>query len=293
MKQTTQREKILVYGTYKLGKSSLWLDIMEQSFAAGLDIHFYVIDTDRAYAKMEEELEVDYEAEGYMTLYEPDDFQALMEANRDIRESAGKGDWVVIDMLNYAWDETQYYYTENVYGETPENYFIAMRQEVVAAKGKDDRAFGGHGGTDWNFITKTYKRWEIPLTMKGDWNVFAVTETRKMDDRDKDLEKKKQYAIVQGWIPVGQKGIGHRFDTVFQMRRRASGDRELHMVGDRGRERTLWTPRESNVIKIGMPPKSFTRRYLIDVVGWERKSKKKQPKVKVKEKKGSTPARRK
>jgi len=294
MKQTTKREKILVYGTYKLGKSSLWLDIMEQSYTAGLDIHFYVIDTDRAYSKMAEELEIDYEAVGYMTLYEPDDFDELMEASQNIRKRAGKGDWVVIDMLNYAWDEAQYFYTENVFGETPDNYFIAMRQEVVAAKGNDARSFGGFEGTDWNFITKTYKQWEIPLTMKGTWNVFAVTETRKMDTRDKDPEKAKQYKVVQGWIPVGQKGIGHRFDTVFQMRRRANGDRELHMVGDRGRERTIWAPRNSNVIQIGMPPKSFTRRYLQDIVGWEHKKKKSKSAPKKVSKPGtSAPARRK
>ncbi len=295
MKQTTQREKILVYGSYKVGKSSLWLDIMQASYAAGLKIHFYLIDTDRAYSKMVEEMDVDYEAEGYLTVYLPDDFTELMEASMEIRGLAGKGDWVIINMMNYAWTETQDYYTEKVYGETPDNYFLAMRQEVVAKGGKDDRSFGGHGGTDWNFITKTYKQWEIPLTMKGDWNVFGVTEGRKMDDRDKDPEKAKTYKEVGGHIPVGQKGIGHRFDTVFHMRKRVGGQRELHMVGDRGREKEggAWAELGTNVITIGEYPKGFTRRYLVDIAGWERKSKKKQPKVKVKEKKDSTPARRK
>lgn len=294
MKQTTRREKILVYGSYKIGKSSLWLDILQASYEAGLKIHFYVIDTDRAYSKMMEEMPVDYEAEGYLTLYEPDNFSELMEASVEIQANAGKGDWVIIDMLNYAWEEAQYYYTENVFGETPDNYFLAMRQEVVASGGKDARSFGGFEGTDWNFITKVYKRFETPLTMKGNWNVFAVTEQRKMDTRDDDPQKAKQYKGVQGHIPVGQKGIGHRFDTVFHMRQRVSGDRELHMVGDRGREKQggAWAELGTNVITIGEHPKSFTRRYLVDIAGWE-KSKKKQPKVKAKGKKSSSPTRRK
>ncbi len=277
MKQTTQREKILVYGSYKVGKSSLWLDILQASYEAGLKIHFYLIDTDRAYSKMAEEMDIDYETEGYLTVYLPNNFTELMEASMEIRDLASKGDWVIIDMLNYAWTETQDYYTEKVYGETPENYFLAMREEVVAKGGKDDRAFGGHGGTDWNFITKTYKQWEIPLTMKGNWNVFAVTEARKMDDRDKDPEKAKEYKEVGGHIPVGQKGIGHRFDTVFHMRKRVGGERELHMVGDRGREKEggAWAELGTNVITIGEYPKGFTRRYLIDIVGWEKNGKKK------------------
>ena len=282
MKQTTQREKILVYGSYKVGKSTLWLDIMQASYEAGLKIHFYLIDTDRAYSKMVEEMDVDYEAEGYLTVYLPDDFPELMEASMEIRDIAGKGDWVIIDMLNYAWTEAQDYYTEKVFGETPDNYFLAMREQVVSAKGKDARSFGGFEGTDWNFITKTYKQWEIPPTMKGDWNVFAVTEARKMDDRDKDPEKAKTYKEVSGHIPVGQKGIGHRFDTVFHMRQRVSGNRELHMVGDRGREKEggAWDQLGTNVITIGEYPKGFTRRYLVDIAGWEKSGKKKKPKKK-------------
>ena len=290
MKQTTQREKILVYGSYKVGKSSLWLDIMQASYQAGLKIHFYLIDTDRAYSKMVEEMDVDYEAEGYLTVYLPDDFSELMDASTEIRGLAGKGDWVIIDMLNYAWTEAQDFYTEKVFGETPDNYFLAMREQVVSSKGKDARSFGGFEGTDWNFITKTYKQWEIPLTMKGDWNVFAVTEARKMDARDDDPEKAKTYKEVSGHIPVGQKGIGHRFDTVFHMRQRVSGTRELHMVGDRGREKEggAWDQLGTNVITIGEYPKGFTRRYLVDIAGWERKKKKPQEK-KPREKKARLP----
>ena len=274
MKQTTRREKILVYGKWKQGKSSLWLDIMQSSYRAGLDIHFYIIDTDRAYYKMIEEMDIDYEAEGYCTVYEPDNFDELMAASRDIRGKAGEGDWVILDMLNYPWEEAQAHYTRGVFGEELDNYFLEMRRQVVAAGGNDARSFGGYEGTDWNFITRIYKEFETPLTMKGRWNVFGVTEARKMDSRDDDPEKVKQYKVVSGHVPVGQKGIGHRFDSVFWMRMRANGDRELIMVGDRGRQRTLWTPRDSNIIRIGDPGTSFTRRYLQDIVGWERSKKK-------------------
>ena len=289
MRQTTRREKILIYGSYKIGKSSQWLDILQASYEARLGNHFFLVDTDRAYSKMMEEMHVDYEAEGYVTLYEPDDFSELMDASREIRGNAGKGDWVILDMLNYPWEEAQYYYTEKVFGEEPDNYFLAMRQQVVASGGKDARSFGGFEGNDWNFITKVYKQFETPLTMRGDWNVFGVTEQRKMDARDDDPEKAKQYKGVQGHIPVGQKGIGHRFDTVFHMRQRVSGDRELHMVGDRGREKEggAWAELGTNVITVGEYPKGFTRRYLVDIAGWEKGKKKK---AKSAPKKGSKPS---
>ena len=74
--------------------------------------------------------------------------------------------------------------------------------------------------------------------------------------------------------PVGQKGIGHRFDTILRMTKRANGQRQLTMAGDRGREDSHWKELGKSTINIDEPPKAFTRRYLIDVAGWKKTGKK-------------------
>lgn len=274
--QTTRRERILLYGSFKLGKSTCWFDIADTYHRTGnMKPKFYVIDTDFGAGKLLDEGYQHLEDDGMVTIYNPMDFGDLLRVSKEIFKKAKQGDWIVIDMLSYPWAEAQAFYTEGVFGEDPENYFLQMRKEVVAKDGHDKRAYGGFEGTDWNFITKIYKQFEFPLSMKSPANVFAVTEERKLDtDRGDTTDKLKQYKNVGGMAPVGQKGIGHRFDTVLRMTQRVNGQRQITMAGDRGRQRTVWTEHGSNTIDISDGKKGFARRYLVDVVGWKLKDKK-------------------
>ncbi len=270
--QTTRRERILVYGSFKLGKSTCWLDIADNYHRAGNpnDVKFYVIDTDFGVAKM---LDEGYgHLESMMTVYTPNDFSELLSASKEISKAAGQGDWIVIDMLSYPWAMAQEYYIEGVFGDEPENYFIQMRKEVVAKAGKDKRSFGGVEGTDWTFITKVYKRFEFPLSMRSNANIFAVCEEKKLDaDRGATTEQLKQYKNVNRMMPAGQKGIGHRFDTILRMTMRANGQRELTVAGDRGMNRgKVWDDRGSNTIKIGSKKRDgFAHAYLVEIAGWD------------------------
>jgi len=274
--QTTRRERLLIYGSYKIGKSTCWLDIADRIHKAGNPdgVHFYVIDTDFGVDKMLDE--------GYghladmMTVYTPLDFRELLTASKTISTKAGRGDWIVIDMLSYPWTMAQEYYIQGVFGDEPEDYFLQMRQEVVAKEGKDKRAYGGHEGTDWNFITKIYRQFEFPLSMRSQANIFAVSEEKKLDaERGASPEMVKMFKNVGLMAPAGQKGIGHRFDTVLRMTMRANGQREITMVGDRGKNRgAVWEERGSNTIQIGEGKKGFAGAYLVKVAGWKAKGKK-------------------
>lgn len=274
--QTTRRERILIYGSYKLGKSTCWIDIADAYHKSGnTDIHFYIVDTDfGAWKLLDEGYQHLIDAE-MLTIYNPDDFSEMLADSKAIYRKARRGDWIVIDMIEYGWSEAQRFYTQGVFGEEPENYFLQMRKEVVAKGGKDKRAFGGFEGTDWNFISKIYTQWEFPLSMKSPANVLAIASERKLDaDRGDSTDKLKQYKNVGGMAPVGQKGIGHRFDTVLRMTRRANGQRQITMAGDRGRQKTAWAEHGSNTIDIGEGREGFARRYLVDVAGWKAKDKK-------------------
>ena len=280
--QTTRRERILLYGSFKLGKSTCWLDIADAYYKAdSTDIHFYVIDTDFGVEKM---LDEGYgHLQDMLTIYQPLDFGELLTASKEISKQAGRGDWIIIDMLSYPWTMAQEYYIAGVFGDEPENYFLQMRKEVVAKDGKDKRAYGGHEGTDWNFITKIYRQFEFPLSMRSKANIFAVSEEKKLDaDRGASPEMVKMFKNVGLMAPAGQKGIGHRFDTVLRMTMRTNGQREITMVGDRGKNRgETWEDRGSRTIKIGGDSGGFAKEYLVKVAGWKRKKKqagKSQPK---------------
>ena len=131
LKQTTKRERILLYGSFKLGKSTCWFDIADHLYEAGnTKSHFYVIDTDFGVDKMLDE--------GFghladmMTVYTPNDFGELLAASKEIAKKAKRGDWIIVDMLSYPWTMAQEFYIQGVFGDEPEDYFMAMRREVVA-----------------------------------------------------------------------------------------------------------------------------------------------------------------
>ncbi len=270
-RQTTRRERILLYGSFKIGKSSCWLDIANAYYKAGnTNVQFYIVDTDFGVGKLLDEGYGHLEDAGMLNVYTPMDFTEMLADSKEISKKARKGDWIILDMIEYGWSEAQQFYIQGVFGDDPENYFLQMRKEVVAKGGKDKRAYGGFEGTDWNFISKIYMRWEFPMSMKSPANVLAVSSERKLDaDRGDSTDKLKQYKAVGGMAPVGQKGIGHRFDTVLRMTMRANGQRQITMAGDRGRQKTVWAERGSNTIDIGEGKRGFARAYLVDVVGWE------------------------
>ena len=298
LEQPRARERILIYGSFKTGKSFNWLDIARAYHEAGNTGKFYVIDTDFGAEKLLGE-GYDYLLDdGMVKVYNPVDFREILDASKEIYRTAKRGDWIVIDMLNYLWEEAQEFYIRNVFGEDPENYFLQMRKEVTEKKGKDSRSFGGQEGTDWGFITKIYKQAEFPLTMKSAANVISITEERKIDpNRGDSPEKVKQFKSVGGMAPTGQKGIGHRHDTVLRMSKRANGQRQLTMAGDRGREGadSAWSERGSLIINIDEPPEAFTQKYLIEVAGWkdtEKKAAKSKPRASEEKPAGSTGGRR-
>ena len=309
--QTTSRERFLLFGQYKIGKSTIWLDIADAYYQSWdgkkeKDLpRFYVIDTDFSAEKMFEEGYQHLIDVGMVTIYTPHKFEQLQKDGKEIFNSAKKGDWIVIDMLTYPWAMAQDFYTRGVYGKEPENYFLQMRKEVVAKGGKDKRAYGGHEGTDWGFITKIYKQWEMDLTMYSPANVFAVCEERKLDvNRGASADQVKRFKAVGGMEPVGQKGIGHRLDTVLRMTQRANGQRQVTLAGERGKQRgQVWVDRGSVVLDIGgageKHGRGFTEQYLVEIAGWtmgkeksRRNDSKRSKKKGKKEKKVEVPVRR-
>jgi len=272
-----RREKPLIYGGYKIGKSSLWLDVLNTFHQYGqTDVHFFIVDSDYGYEELVADEYPHLMDTEMVTLFNPETFEDFIDARIQIRAEEKRGDWVVVDLMKQPWEAAQEHYIQKVYGEDPWEYLIAMRKEVVAKGGKDPRSYGGHDGMNWGFITRNYNQFDYPLTLKSKAHVFGVTEERKLDEaRGADPEKIKRFRIVGKMEPVGQKGIGHRFSTVMRMTQKASGQRQLTMVGDRGREKKIWPAKmglddkgELNRILDIDASESFVQRYLVDVVGW-------------------------
>ena len=113
--QVTARERIMAYGAPGVGKSFMWLDILEAYYQSGdRDTHFYIIDSDFGVTKLLEEGYEHLEDAGMMTVYNPYDFPGMIHSSREIRSMAMKGDWIVLDLAEQAWDEAQLFHTGEV-----------------------------------------------------------------------------------------------------------------------------------------------------------------------------------
>jgi len=279
-------ERHLIYGAEKVGKSTCWADFIANAIKWGYDGTIRIIDTDHTWDKMADLWFPKVEKSGLVEVAQPYDFRDALTIAREISRASKKGDLIVVDMLDWAWEEAQYFYVREVMGDEPEDYFLAMRAEVKKAEaaGKGHKAqFGGQEGMDWIFITKVYKQFELPLTMKTRAHTIGVTTERKIDvNRGGTSDQIKRYKIANSMAPVGQKGIGHRYDTITRMLKRADGSRQMVMVGDRTRE-DVWEEKVgSRTIDIGdMPQNAYVKQYLRRIGGWEiRQRKQKKRRVK-------------
>jgi len=273
-------ERPLIYGTEKVGKSTCWWDWTVTLLKRGFDGTVFIMDTDKTYNKMADnlpgrDLVEKARKKDQVRLYQPFEMREALGYSKEIQADAKRHDLIVIDMLDWGWDEAQYLYIREVHGEDPDEYFLKMRRAVKEARERSDgkkghkAEFGGQEGTDWTFITKVYKMWELPLTMRTHADVIGVTSEKQLDEnRGATPEDLKKYRVASGRAPAGQKGIGHRFDSVMRMTKRSNGQRQLTMIGDRGRE-GIWAEKVGGrTLNIDDMPRAFAKRYLKDVAGW-------------------------
>lgn len=272
-------ERILIYGEEKIGKSFCWIDVAERLYRTEADAVMHVLDTDSTWDAMYD-AGYDYlEDSGIVVPYHPVDMDEALDMSMEIYKVARPvQDWVVIDMADWFWDEAQTLYIRNVHGRRPANYFLEMRKEVKEAESrkKGHKAqFGGQEGMDWNFITKVYKDFEELLTEKSRAHKLVVTSAKKLDEnRGASPQDIKRYKKVGGMKPAGQKGIGHRSNTLLRMQQRSTGKRQIVMVGDRGRENRQWVEVVGKTT-IDIPEldpdeggMAFAEMYLTQVAGW-------------------------
>jgi hypothetical protein len=275
---TPRREKILVSGPQKVGKSSLWLDIIRIAYEKGYKGKFYLVDNDNTWEDYVSEYGA-FEDEGLLKVYQPWDLEDALKARTEIVKKIktyGSGsnkirDWIILDMLDWFWTEAEVMYINRVHGDEPEDYFLSMRREVKDAGGKHGASFGGQEGTDWGFITKVYKQFEVPLVMKSQAHVISISSEKKLDEnRGASPEEIAQHKHVSGMKAAGQKGIGHRHSTIMRMIMRRDGRRQLTMIGDRVRQEKVWPEKVgSRTVDVEDWPKGgFVRAYLKKVAGW-------------------------
>lgn len=220
-------ERILAFGGPGAGKTKMWLDVALRAQTSGSDATFYVIDTDFAVPRM---------MTGKFAVLENvvdepvADWDALMEAVTTFSSKVQPHDWLVFDMVSYAWEAVQDHYTAKVFGTDLGSFFMAASKKAVDA--------GKHGGgsfeqdRDWGAIKKLYSGFSAKI-LRAQCHVFATAAMKGVSERDSE-DLRKTFARFGG-RPEGEKHTAHLFHTVLMAAKGGQDDYRITSVKDRER----------------------------------------------------------
>lgn len=293
--KSSRRERILLFGGAKAGKSTTYIGLMKFAQLTRTDSYFHIIDNDNAaeaiglypggtYGELlgdvvNETFDENYTRLEYekATIYIPETFDPYNQIADEIRANANPEDWVAIDMLSNLWEVMPDWWVGNVYGDNTWEYYAAVRKSIEAEEdGSGERGFGGHSGVDWQYIGKMYRAWEKKLTLYAPCHVIAFSaEVEIQAHHDKTGEKRAQFAITGSHAPKTEKGAIHRFHTIGRVQKRLGKDgrsvreRSITFVGDRDREEVLGEKLGRGMtLKLSEGPK-FAQDYLVKIGGWK------------------------
>lgn len=279
----THRERILAIGGSGAGKTSMWLRIANWAMLTKSDARFYVLDTDDAVEAMVEEeypklgpflndekVTVDYsgmkanvwKAEGpNITLFRvtPDEWPNYMAGlNYSLENIVPKKDWLVVDLLSYAWGAAQTFFTDQVYQKDRGAYFLDLRRALEADnKEAKKKSYGGfEGRKDWPVINSIYNEFSNGFAYKHQGHVFCTATVESIGETD-DKAVKAMFSTY-GVKPGGQKHTPFLYHTILWAQKpRPNSTPTLTTLKDRGRQQFDAEPFED-----------FVKSYLRPVAGW-------------------------
>ena len=232
-------ERILLFGSYGVGKTEAYLSLAQVQPGATL----HVLNSDGALSRV-------LFGRSIPNVAPPIDVESwsdYVEATREVCSKMKPTDWLVIDLLGPAWQAAHDYYLDQKFGKAPEDFYL--KHALSAKKGSPLQ-----GDTDWSTINKIWFAYAAILK-KCPGNLFATTGERATGERD-GAQVIADYGHL-GARPDGQKGMGHIFHSVLRVHRKRTGERLLSTAKDYGR-------RELKDAEF----RDFATGYLLPVAGW-------------------------
>jgi hypothetical protein len=254
------RERILSFGGAGQGKSYDFYTIAQLATMTKSDARFYIIDTDVSSYRMLEDPSLDRLTDSsgnpIDTLIIEDDvagWDDLMRAIAAAQKVMRPHDWMMLDMLSPAWGWVQGKFTESVFGQGTDEYFLQKR--AAMRDPKKEKAF--EGWTDWPVINTMYRSFQNAM-LRAPGHLYATAEVKALSSDQAEKDTRIIFG-PHGVIPVGQKRDMHLFQTVLLKAATRPDTYEAITVKDRG-GRTKMT---------GTPIDNFAKDYLVKIAGWK------------------------
>lgn len=238
-------EKILVYGQAKSGKTSAWLSIAELYQQTGTPGTFWCVDTDDAMDRMLWNRQL-----SNVEVIPAYDWTEYREASSKAVANAQKGDWIVVDFVDRAWEEVRNWYLTEINEESPEEYFLRKKHELKdAGKGGKKHRMNLYDEIDWDVVKPEYNAFIKPIVQKTKAHVFLVCEEKAIWVDNKPSDKTK---------PGGHGGLPFQVHSIIKLDKLARGYiLNNDLGGDRQRDKL-----------VNETYSSFALTYLCKCAGW-------------------------
>ena len=193
-------ERILAFGGYATGKSTLYMSLMEE-----LDATFYILDTDYAI-----ERNVPVHLDKKVKFVQGDSFRDLMRlTNIEFKPDPGPNDFIIVDMSESIWIMIQRMVGVEKYGFQVDSLGMAKEPNPF----KERMAY-------WSDCSKLLRSFWINL-IKQPCHLIAVTGESPLNVSGAmaDDEQTISFYSQVGVKASGGRKDGHYFHTVFHMSR--------------------------------------------------------------------------
>ena len=251
------KERILAFGGPGAGKTRAYLSIAELLQKTGSKATMYVIDTDYAVDYM---LQVGFPDLTNVEFTEVGDWHEYMSAVNDFQKKLKPGDWLVADLLNYAWEAVQEHYSTEAYGKDLATHFLERKR---AASKRSEEAWDG--ASDWTIIKPLYRQFVNRFFYRHRAHVFATAGVKPIARSGKWADNNEVVATFGtiGFKPEGEKRTPHHPHTIIHLKRSKGGEFLMDTAKDRERP---------DMVDVGLgteeSPGSFAKSYLLGVAGW-------------------------
>lgn len=234
---TIKRERILVFGGPKVGKSDMVMRLAELYEQTNTPGQFYYIDTDGHLDSIEADGQ--YADLANIIPYEVYGWERLFDAGKEIESKAGEGDWIVLDMAHRAAEWVEEWYLKCKYGtDNLAAKYAELKWEGQESDGsvKESKGFGDNpliGQRDYKPMNAAYNSFFNPLALESRAHIICLTEKAGVyKGPGADAEKIRTYDKIGG-KPKGHNSIDYNLSTLMHIEKTNFG-RYITTVGDRG-----------------------------------------------------------
>lgn len=262
------RERILMFGPPKVGKTHQYLNIAKWHQDLGSDAMFYAVSTDTSF----EVLSMNPEFAGLTNLDWVDavKFQDYITGARDFSAKMKPNDWLSVDLMSDAWSAVQDEYARVQTAKAGGN-LEDMGDLWAVAGSTDDYPISGW---EWGMPNARYRILANNILLRCPGHLLLVSGQKELmaESGSGKTDEKKNIKEMFGHLgvkPNGQKDDPFRYHTIIHVDSGGKNQQVMATAGERWGSREWLGTRMSNGKSVkDAPVEDFFMEYLVGIAGW-------------------------